>query len=102
MQRFYQSLNVFCLPSFNEGMPLAPLEAQACNVPCILSNVGGCVEAMCPKSGQLIPAGSPSALSEAILQISSIESELAPRDFVVKHANIKTMTHKYIELCLAG
>ncbi|MCV5754523.1 glycosyltransferase, partial [Escherichia coli] len=35
MPSFYQSLDLFCLPSLQEGFPLSTLEAQACDIPCV-------------------------------------------------------------------
>lgn len=35
---FLQILDLFVLPSFNEGAPVSVIEAQAANVPCILSD----------------------------------------------------------------
>ncbi len=38
---FLNGSDVFVLPSLNEGMPLALLEAMASNIACITTNVGG-------------------------------------------------------------
>ncbi|HAY62237.1 MAG TPA: glycosyltransferase family 1 protein, partial [Ruminococcaceae bacterium] len=32
------AMDVFCMPSLYEGMPLAVLEAQAAGLPCLVSN----------------------------------------------------------------
>lgn len=34
---YYQAMDVFCLPSKSEGMPLCVLEAQASDLPCVVS-----------------------------------------------------------------
>ena len=41
---YYQSNDVFVLPSFREGLPKSALEAAACGLPLILTNVEGCRE----------------------------------------------------------
>lgn len=68
VHKFYPMLDVFCLPSLNEGFPLAPLEAQACNVPTIVTNVGGASETLCPVSGVAVTAADEYALAAAIQQ----------------------------------
>lgn len=35
---FYQAMDVFCLPSFYEGMPVVAVEAQASGLPCVFSS----------------------------------------------------------------
>jgi glycosyltransferase involved in cell wall biosynthesis len=39
--RIYMACDLFVLPSMNEGMPNAMLEALGCNLPCIGSNIPG-------------------------------------------------------------
>ena len=100
MATFYQALDVFCLSSFKEGMPLAPLEAQACGIPAVLPKIGACEDGLCPKTGALVVPGAPVALAMALNRILKRESTDTPRAFVCEHANAQTMTHAYTELCL--
>ena len=37
IEKLYQAMDVFCFPSFYEGLGLAAVEAQACNVPVVAS-----------------------------------------------------------------
>ncbi|OEE86537.1 glycosyl transferase [Enterovibrio norvegicus FF-162] len=98
MPQFYQSLDLFCLPSFNEGFPLAPLEAQACGIPTAVTNVGGAVETLCPESGLILKAGDANDMAEKIItRIHGVKSS-NPRAFISKHADVRTMAHAYDSL----
>ena len=63
------ALDVFCLPSFNEGLPRSILEAQAAGVPVVSSDVGGCKHAVCPTTGLLVPPNDPEQLAQALHDI---------------------------------
>ena len=98
MPTFYQSLDVFCLPSRAEGMPLSPLEAQACNIPSIVTNVGGCAETLCKQSSILVPPEKPCLIADAILTLTSFSFKKSPRAFVQQHGNIKHTVAAYAQL----
>ncbi len=36
-----RAADVFCMPSFQEGLPVALMEAMACGKPCVVSNIRG-------------------------------------------------------------
>ncbi len=65
------AFDVFCLPSLAEGLPRALLEAQACGLPVVASNVGGVARAMPAGSGQLVAAGEPDAIASAVRSVLS-------------------------------
>ncbi len=104
MPQFYQAIDVFCLASKQEGLPLSPLEAQACQAVVVMTNVGGCREAVDPDSGILVDAGSIEALTNALQkQLSdgiTSEKQRSAREFVVKHGNLDRMIHQYQQLYL--
>lgn len=59
--------DIFVLPSFREGLPIALVEAMALGLPCIASNVGAIPEAIVDDaSGLLVEAGDADALAAAI------------------------------------
>ena len=93
---FYQACDLFCLPSLDEGLPLALLEAQATNLPAICTEVGGCKEALDPKSSILIEPKNSHAIAQACLQI--LNKKGSPRDFIIKNFSLDTMLEKYNKL----
>jgi glycosyltransferase involved in cell wall biosynthesis len=70
MPELYQAMDVFVLPSHREGFPRAPLEASAMKVPCIVTDVRGCRQAVAhERNGLLVPLGDVPALAHAILAL---------------------------------
>ncbi len=68
---YYNVANLFALPSKSgEGLPLVALEAMACELPVIATNVGGTSEVMSKDYGKLVPPNSPDSLAEAIVEFS--------------------------------
>jgi glycosyltransferase involved in cell wall biosynthesis len=68
---YYNVADFFVLPSKSgEGLPLVALEAMACGVPVIATNVGGISEVIEEGYGKLVPPDSPDSLAEAILEFS--------------------------------
>ena len=65
------AMDVFCLPSEMEGMPMTVLEAMAAALPVVASNVGGIpavVEA--GRTGLIVPARAPEELEAALLALA--------------------------------
>mgnify|MGYP001229803485 CR=1 FL=1 len=102
MPRFYQALDVFCLPSRFEGFPLSPLEAQACNIPALVTDVGASSEAVCPVTGNLIPPEDTEIMALAINKMFDRDLTLLPREFVVKNNDIRQMVRAYEDLAMGA
>ena len=98
MPLFYQALDCFCLPSYKEGMPLSPLEAQSCGIPAIVTDVGGSKESLCTATGSLIPSGSAMAIVDKVQQILARPLAHSPRSFVQEHGGIDQMASQYSRL----
>lgn len=78
---YYNTADFFVLPSKSgEGLPLVALEAMACGVPVIATNVGGTSEIMIEGSGKLVPPSNPDSLAEAILEFSHRELSALRKD----------------------
>jgi glycosyltransferase involved in cell wall biosynthesis len=59
--------DVFTLPSWGEGQPVAPTEAMACGLPVVLTDVRGCREEVIEGvNGFLVPPRNPQALADAL------------------------------------
>ncbi|MDD1783956.1 glycosyltransferase [Enterovibrio sp. ZSDZ35] len=98
MPTFYQSLDVFCLPSFNEGFPLAPLEAQSCGIPTAVTNVGGAVETLCQSTGTILKAGDAKDMAEKITLLLAERHQISPREHIIASSDIRKMAKAYDEL----
>lgn len=67
---FYNRMDIFVLPSINEGFGIVLLEAMASGVPVVATNVDGIKEVVIDgESGILIPPRSPEAIANAIVKI---------------------------------
>jgi glycosyltransferase involved in cell wall biosynthesis len=63
----FAAMDLFVLPSYREGFPIAPLEASAMGLPVIATQVPGCVDSVQEGvTGTLVPAGDAAALFSAI------------------------------------
>jgi glycosyltransferase involved in cell wall biosynthesis len=71
--------HVACLPSYREGLPKTLLEAAACGLPLIATDVPGCREiAVHEETGLLVPPRDSVALTEAMLRLAG-DAELRRR-----------------------
>jgi glycosyltransferase involved in cell wall biosynthesis len=99
MPSFYQALDIFCLPSRKEGFPLSTLEAQACGICVVASDVGGVKETLCPVSSRLFRVDDVEQLASRLLEMTNIikhcQLTVKPRDFVTNSLDIHTMVKRY-------
>lgn len=73
-----QSLDLFVLPSYaNEGVPQAIMQAMACGLPVLSTDVGAIREAVCPgHTGEFAPTRDAPALAEAIDKLRGVPERL--------------------------
>ncbi len=63
-------MDIFCLPSLNEGLPNSLMEAMSVRCACIASRVGGVPYLIeHDKNGLLVPPRDPQALREALVRL---------------------------------
>ena len=66
--------DVFILPSYNEGLPIALLEAMAWELPAITTPVGGIPEIVEPNNGFLVDPGNIEQIAAAMQRLIEDES----------------------------
>lgn len=98
----FQSLDVFVALSRRESFGVAAIEAQACGVPVLVSNVGGLPEVASPKTGRVVEEENPDAWLENLNEL--VESTMNPetaeltREFVVSNFSHSVCVDKLIEV----
>lgn len=101
-EQYYQSADAFVLPSLQEGMPNALLEAMACGLPCVASDIGGIRDILAEKfPGQLVQPGHVNALAPALaklLQPSALALGAQMREHVDARFSINVIARGLIEL----
>lgn len=99
MPAFYAALDVMCLSSRAEGLPLSLLEAQATGVPVVAASVGGVPAAVCPDSGRLV-AGEDVSGFAAALDAALAAPGPNPRAFVLRTGSLAAASGAYLQLCV--
>jgi glycosyltransferase involved in cell wall biosynthesis len=70
--------DLFVLPSYREGFPVANLEAQACGVPVVTTTATGCRDSIAPQeTGILVPPRDPQSLLLAMQDAIESQQTLA-------------------------
>jgi glycosyltransferase involved in cell wall biosynthesis len=96
---YYQRHDVFVLPSVAEGLSNVLMEAQACGLPVVTTDVGGAREVV--GAGAVVRPGDASALAEGIERVADLRSpELArtARNHVVDAYSLQAMGEGYAAL----
>lgn len=69
--RHLRAMDLYVLPSSWEAFPIGVLEAMACGVPQVATDVGGTGEAVTPETGRMVPKRDPRALADAMCELLS-------------------------------
>jgi polysaccharide biosynthesis protein VpsI len=70
VSKIYDDARVFCLPSYNEGMPMVVLEAMGHGLPLVCTSVGGLPELVeVGVNGLMIAPGDLPALADSLSRL---------------------------------
>ena len=100
------TFDIYCLPSFYEGMPLSIMEAWAAGKPVIATDVLGIAELVTHGvNGYLVPSDEPRKLADGIMDIvrnDRLREQLAENGnrFALEQCGIGAMVKRYEALYL--
>ncbi|MBC7157198.1 MAG: glycosyltransferase family 4 protein [Rhodobacteraceae bacterium] len=78
MPEYYAALDLYIAPQRWEGFGLTPLEAMACAVPVIATDVGAFPELVAEgETGRIVPAGDAAAMADAVRALLADPDRLA-------------------------
>ena len=70
LPRVYPAMDVVCLPSYREGLPVVLMEAAVMGLPCVASDIRGCRDVVLHEvTGLLTAPGDPASLAAATLAL---------------------------------
>ena len=76
LRRIYNSCDIFLFPSRNEGFGLPPMEAMACKIPVVTTNVGAVPDyTILGETALVSPPNDPESLAENIIRLIENERE---------------------------
>jgi colanic acid/amylovoran biosynthesis glycosyltransferase len=67
----YAAADVFCLPSFAEGIPVVLMEAMLTELPVVTTTIAGIPELVDADSGVLVPPGDVAAVADALQALAA-------------------------------
>ncbi len=98
---FYRTGHVFALTSDFDNSPNAVLEAMACGLPIVSTDVGGLREFVTTGAGALVPPRDANALAAALLRLLSSDGEAAGRQnrrVAVERYSWRTSAQKLLDV----
>lgn len=79
LREAYRASDVFVFPSYFEGFGLVLLEAMACGLPAIASDMSAAPDILSSEEGHIVPAGDIDALTESLRWCAANRDRLAPK-----------------------
>lgn len=99
-----QAAHIACLPSYREGLPKSLIEAAACGLPVVTTDVPGCRDAIEPgRTGLLVPVRDEKALADAIKSLIDDPTRrrqmgAAGRDFAEREFSIEKVVDAHLAI----
>lgn len=98
-----QQLQLFVLPSYQEGLCIAAIEAMSCAVPVVSTRCGGPESYIIDGENGLLCEHNSASLTKAILQLFSddetrIRYACASREVIIQRFSKKAQTDKFLQL----
>lgn len=100
------AIDVYCLPSFFEGMPLTIIEAWAAGKPVIATDVIGIKELVRhEENGVLVPSNNPERLAEGLIRVitdAKLREKIARngQKYALENCTVEHMVKQYEDLYL--
>ncbi len=104
IKEYTASLDMLVSSSYSEGFPNVIGEAMACEVPCVVTNVGDS-KILVGDTGIVVPGRDAKALADAILKMVDMGQQertrlgKAARKKILEEYSIPVISRKYIETC---
>ncbi len=104
MPAVYHQADIFVLPSQNEGMSIALLEAMASGLPVVVTETGGTGELVQEGgNGHIVPWADIPALTEALAKLvrdRQVRQQMGQESrYIAGQFSWSAITYKYLELC---
>ena len=77
MLKFYREASIVCLPSYREGFSKSLVEASACGIPIVTTNVTGCRDVIVNKKSGLLCK---------VQDVNSLKKQI---EFLIRHKDIR-------------
>lgn len=100
VSELYQAIDVICMPSFYEGLPVVGVEAQGAGVPCVFADTITKETILLPESKMLSLKDSAKNWAEAILSLKNVKRCSGKKFLLQKNFDIKQIAKKIEDLYL--
>lgn len=102
MNKYYSAADILVYPTVADNLPLVPIEAMACGLPVIVSDIGGCSEIVLDGvTGYVVKPYDPNVLSDCILKVLNTDQTVISRAAVKRveeNFNLDKMAEDYLNL----
>jgi glycosyltransferase involved in cell wall biosynthesis len=104
ISEMYDRANVFCRPSYSEGLPLTMLEAMASGVPPVVTGIAGVPEVVTDhETGVLLDPGNPDEVAQVVIELfddAELRMRLSKnaREYITENLTWEQRTERVIQV----